>query len=108
VLKSTKYPEAAYKLSAFLSGVYSQKTTLSDASIPTRKSVMDEVLPKTPTKNWPIYAESADIAKAVEAPVQYAEIQGIFDRYLSQILSNQSDAATAMKKAKEEIDKVLK
>jgi ABC-type glycerol-3-phosphate transport system substrate-binding protein len=108
VLKSTKYPDAAYKLSAFLGGVYSQKTTLSDASIPTRISVMNEVLPKTPAANWKIYAESADIAKAVEAPVQYAEIEAIFSRYLSLILSNQSDAATAMKKAKIEIDKVLK
>ncbi|WP_054027502.1 ABC transporter substrate-binding protein [Bacillus sp. FJAT-28004] len=108
VLKSTKYPDAAYKLSAFLAGVYSQKKTLSNASIPTRKSVMEEVLPKTPASNWPIYAESADIAKAVESPVQYAEVQGIFDRYLSLILSNQSDAATALKKAKEEIDKILK
>ncbi|MFC5649162.1 ABC transporter substrate-binding protein [Paenibacillus solisilvae] len=108
VLKSTKYPDAAYKLSAFLGGVYSQKTTLSDASIPTRKSVMNEVLPKTPAANWKIYAESADISKAVEAPVQYAEIESIFMRNMSLILSNQSDAASAMKKAKEEIDKILK
>lgn len=108
VLKSTKYPEAAYKLSAFLSGVYSQKTTLSNTSIPTRISVMNEVLPKTPAQNWKVYAESADIAKAVEAPMQYGEIQGVFDRHVSEILSNQSDAATAMKKAKLEIDAILK
>lgn len=107
VLKSTKYPDAAYKLSAFLGGVYSQKTTLSDASIPTRISVMNEVLPKTPASNWKVYADSADIAKPVEAPVQYADIESIFSRYMGLILANQSDAATAMKKAKEEIDKAL-
>ncbi|WP_165822376.1 ABC transporter substrate-binding protein [Paenibacillus montanisoli] len=108
VLNSTKYPDAAYKLSAFLGGVYSQKTTLSDASIPTRISVMKEVLPKTPASNWQVYSDSADIAKAVESPVQYADVESIFNRYMGLILANQSDAATAMKKAKEEIDQVLK
>lgn len=107
VLKSTKHPEAAYKLSAFLSSSFSQKETLTDSSIPTRKSVMNEVLPKMAIKNWSIYAESADIAKAVEAPMQYASIQGIFDRYMSAVMSNQMDAAGAMKKAKAEIDAEL-
>lgn len=107
VLKSTKNPEAAYKLSAFLSGAFSQKTTLSNSSIPTRKSVMNEVLPQTPAANWKVYAESTESAKAVEAPTKYAEVESIFNRYMSSILSNQMDAATAMKKAKAEIDAAL-
>ncbi|MBW7455493.1 ABC transporter substrate-binding protein [Paenibacillus sepulcri] len=108
VLKSSKYPEAAYKLSAFLSGKFSQKTTLANTSIPTRISVMKEVLPTTQAENWQVFEESADIAQAVEAPMQYAEIEGVFNRYMSEILANQSDAATAMKKAKAEIDVILK
>ncbi|MBB6674866.1 ABC transporter substrate-binding protein [Cohnella nanjingensis] len=107
VLKSTKQPEAAFKLSAFLSSSFSQKTTLSNFSIPTRISVMKEVLPKTPAEHWQVYADSADIAQPVEAPMQYGEIEGIFNRYMSSILSNQMDAATAMKKAKTEIDAAL-
>jgi len=107
VLKSTKYPEAAYKLSAFLSGSFSQKTTLTNASIPTRISVMEEVLPSTPAENWEVYMESADIAKPVESPTEYAGVQQIFDRYMSAILANQMDAESAMKKAKEEIDILL-
>ncbi|MBB6732965.1 ABC transporter substrate-binding protein [Cohnella zeiphila] len=107
VLKSAKNPEAAFKLSAFLSSSFSQKTTLSNSSIPTRISVMNEVLPQTPASNWRVYADSADIAQPVEAPMQYGSIEGIFNRYMSSILSNQMDAATAMKKAKAEIDAAL-
>jgi len=108
VMKSTKHPEESYKLTAFLSGPLSQTNVLSSDSIPARISVMTEVLPKTPATNWAIYAESADIAKAVESPTEYAAIAAVFDRYMSAILSNQMDAATAMKKAKGEIDAILK
>lgn len=108
VLKATKHPEAAYKLAAFLSSSFSQKRTLSNASIPTRKSVMEEILPSTPATNWSVYMESADIAKAVESPPKYADVQAIFDRHMSAILANQTNAATAMKKAKQEIDAALK
>ncbi|MBS4197610.1 ABC transporter substrate-binding protein [Lederbergia citri] len=107
VLKGTKYPEEAYKLSAFLSGTFSQKNTLASLSIPSRISVMEEVLPQTPAKNWKIYMDSADISKPVESPAQYAGVAQIFDRYMSAILSNQMDAASAMSKAKQEIDELL-
>jgi multiple sugar transport system substrate-binding protein len=107
VMKSTKYPKEAYELSAFLSSPDSQKTLLSSDSIPARKSVMNEVLPKTPIKNWKVYADSAELAVPVQAPKQYAGIEAIFNRYMSAILSNQMDAASAMKKAADEIDQLL-
>ncbi|MFC5447735.1 ABC transporter substrate-binding protein [Paenibacillus aestuarii] len=107
VLKSTKHPKESYLLSAFLSNPDSQRTMLSADSIPARKSVMNEVLPKSPIKNWSVYSESADIAVAVQAPAEYAGIEAIFNRHMSDILSNQSDAATAMKKAAQEINDLL-
>jgi multiple sugar transport system substrate-binding protein len=107
VMKSTKHPKEAYELSAFLSSPESQKTLLASDSIPARKSVMEEVLPKAPIKNWKVYADSADMAVAVQAPQDYAGIEGIFNRYMSAILSNQMDAASAMHKAVEEINQLL-
>jgi multiple sugar transport system substrate-binding protein len=107
VMSSTKYPKEAYQLSAFLSSSDSQRTLLSADSIPARKSVMEEVLPKTPIKNWNLYAESADMAVAVQSPPDYAGVEGIFNRYMSAILSNQMDAESAMKEAAQEINKLL-
>lgn len=107
VMKSTKHPKEAYLLSAFLSSPDSQKTLLSSDSIPARTSVMKEVLPKAPIKNWQVYADSADIAVPVQAPEDYAGIEAIFNRHMSAILSNQSDAATAMKQAAQEINQLL-
>jgi multiple sugar transport system substrate-binding protein len=107
VMKSTKHPKESYELSAFLAGSDSQRTLLSADSIPARKSVMSEVLPKTPIKNWSAYSESADIAVAVQSPPDYAGVEGIFNRYMSAILSNQMDAASAMKKAAQEINQLL-
>jgi len=107
VMKSTKHPKEAYQLSAFLAGSDSQRTLLSADSIPARKSVMEEVLPKTPIQNWNIYAESADLAVAVQSPPDYAGVEGIFNRYMSAILSNQMDAESAMKQAAQEINELL-
>lgn len=107
VMKSTKYPKEAYELSAFLSGSDSQKTLLAADSIPTRKSVMEEVLPKTPIQNWQAYSDSAELAVAVQAPTDYAAIEGVFNRYMSAILSNQMKAEEAMNKAAAEIDQLL-
>jgi multiple sugar transport system substrate-binding protein len=107
VMKATKHPKESYLLSAFLSSPDSQRTMLSADSIPARTSVMKEVLPKTPIKNWSVYAESADISVPVQAPRDYAGIEAIFNRHMSAILSNQTDAATAMNKAAQEIDQLL-
>lgn len=107
VIKLTKHPKEAYRLSAFLSGAYSQKTGISIDSIPTRTSVMKEVLPTTPGKNWEIYGESAAFAKAVQSPPGYPEVASIFDRYTSSVYSNQLEVGAAMRSASEEITKVL-
>jgi multiple sugar transport system substrate-binding protein len=107
VLRQTKHPKEAFELSAWLSGPYSQKTGISVDSIPTRISVMKDVLPTTPAQNWQIYLDSADIAKAVQAPPGYPELANIFDRYMSAVYSNQMDVPTAMKQASDEMTKVL-
>jgi multiple sugar transport system substrate-binding protein len=107
VMKSTKHAEAAFKLAVFLGGPYSQKNFLNSRSIPTRTSIMEEVLPKSPPKNWKVYPESAKNAKVVQAPPDYTSVESIFNRYMSAIMTNQMDAASAMKSAKSEIDAAL-
>jgi ABC-type glycerol-3-phosphate transport system substrate-binding protein len=106
-MKATKHPKEAYLLSAFLSSADSQRELLHQDSIPARKSVMAEVLPNTPASNWKVFEESVELAKPVESPADYAGVSEIFDRYMSSVLSNQMDAATAMQKAKAEIDSLL-
>ena len=107
VIKATPHPKEAYELSAFLSGAYSQKTGIAIDSIPTRISVMKEVLPTTPGENWQIFSESADFAAGVQAPPGYPEIASIFDRYTGAVWSNQMDVPTAMQKASAEMTQVL-
>jgi multiple sugar transport system substrate-binding protein len=109
VLKASKHKEEAFQLAVKLSTKEAQEAILEISHIPAHTQVMDEVLPEaTFPKNSIIYRDSADRAKAVESPAEYGDIQAIFDRYLSMVLANESDAETAMKKAAEEIDEILK
>jgi hypothetical protein len=46
--------------------------------------------------------------KPTESPAQYSEVEAIFYKYTHAIFFNQIDAASGMKKAKQEIDAVLR
>jgi ABC-type glycerol-3-phosphate transport system substrate-binding protein len=107
VLAASAHPKEAYELSAYMSGVASQTQGVAIYGIPGRTSVMKAVLPQTQGGNWQIFEASAAIAKPVESPVGYPEVSAAFDRYASLVYANQMDAATAMKKASEEITQIL-
>jgi len=106
VIKSTKHPEEAYILAAYLSGVKSQ-STLTEAHIQTRISVMDELLPKSHPNNTMLYRKSADIARAVQSPPEYPEISEIFMRYFNAIMTNAMTVEDGLQAAHEEINIVL-
>lgn len=60
-----------------------------------------------PTNSY-LFVQSADTAKFVEAPAQYAAVDEIFCRYLSLVLADEMDAQSAMMDAaKAKIDSAL-
>ncbi len=108
VINGTKHPYEAMKTAVWTAGEYFVKNYYSAGSIPCRKSVAEEVIPKLGIpENHELYYKSADYAKPVESPPAYAEIANVFDRYLSAVLTNEMSAQEAMDKATEEIDNVL-
>jgi len=106
VMKTTKHPEEAYILAAYLCGVKSQ-SSLKEVHIPTRISVMEKVLPKSPPRNTMLYRKSADIARAVQSPPEYPEISEIFMRYFNAIMTDAMTIEDGLKAAHEEINAVL-
>lgn len=99
VLSMSQNPEEAFLLSSFLGSEFSQREVLSVQSIPTRISLMDEVLPQSAPSNSRLYRESADISRAVQAPQAYPELGEIFARHFSAMMSGEvsvEDALSAM------------
>jgi ABC-type glycerol-3-phosphate transport system substrate-binding protein len=107
VVSMTKHPEEAFFLSSFLAGVYSQTYLLEASGIPTRISVMDAILPDAPPENSMLYRHSADIARVVQAPLEYNEIERIFNSYFSQMMANEISVEDAVSGMHNEINEVL-
>jgi ABC-type glycerol-3-phosphate transport system substrate-binding protein len=108
IMKSAKNKEAAFLLACKLAGAHSQGTILDNSGISSSIEVMDNMV-RTVTfpKNTILYRQAADIAKAVESPPDYAEIQAVFDRAMSRILSNEASAKAALDACAREIDDIL-
>jgi len=107
VLSQTDYPEEAFFLSTFLGGSYSQRTLLSKNSIPTRISVMEEVLPTSPPANSILYRESADVALPVQAPPEYPMLGQIFYRHFTAMMAEEESVEEAVRKMHEEFNEAL-
>jgi ABC-type glycerol-3-phosphate transport system substrate-binding protein len=107
-LKSTSHPDEAIKFAIWTASQYFEKNYYGTGSIPTRKSVADEVIPQAGVpQNSDLFYKTASYATAVQAPSQYANIQTIFDKYMSEILSSPVDVKTELDKATDEINNVL-
>lgn len=99
VLTTSHNPEEAFLLSMFMGSTEGQRILTSLGSIPTRISLMNEILPPSPPNNSMLYRESADIARAVQSPPAYPEIGEIFNRHFSAMMSAEvsvEDAVSAM------------
>jgi len=107
VMKETDHPLEAFFLSTFLGGGYSQKTLLGENSIPTRISVMEEVLPSAPPANSILYRESADVARAVQAPPEYPMLGQIFYRYFTSMMAEEMSVADAVNGMHREFNEAL-
>ncbi len=104
---STKKDDA-FKLICWLSSKDSQRTIIDISGIPMSEEVMKEVVVDTDfPANSKIFFESAATTKSVECPASYNEIQAIFDRYTSLILSDEMSVDEALDGMKQEIDLAL-
>lgn len=97
----------AYKLACWLSSADSQKRILALSHIPSSKTCLEDVREMDFPINSYLFADSADIARSVQCPATYADLQAIFDRYVSLIFSNEMEVQPALDACKSEMDMVL-
>jgi ABC-type glycerol-3-phosphate transport system substrate-binding protein len=108
ILKSSKNKDAAFLLACKLASAKAQDTVLQIAAIPSHIEIMDKMVRINDLpKNTKIFRDAADIARIVESPAAYADIQLAFDRAMSKILSNESTAKAALDICAKEIDDIL-
>jgi ABC-type glycerol-3-phosphate transport system substrate-binding protein len=108
ILKSSKNKEAAFLLACKLASARSQATVIDNSGISSSIEVMDRMARNdTFPKNTILYRQAADIARAVESPPDYADIQAAFDRAMSKILANEATAKDALDACAREIDDIL-
>lgn len=107
ICKLSEHKDEAYKLSAWLASADSQSRCMAESSITTSKICMDNIRKaEFPARSY-LFADSADVARSVECPAAYNDLQSIFDRYLSLILSNEMGVQEALDACKSEMDMVL-
>lgn len=108
IAKASEKKDEAYKLAAWLSSAESQAAIMSYSAIPASKTCMDNIVRTSEVpKNSYIYADSADLARSVQCPATYADLQLITDRYLSLIMADEMEVQAALDAAKAEMDMVL-
>ena len=99
--------DEAYKLSAWLCSADAQGRIMENGAIPTSTSCMETVREAEFPANSYIFADSADIARSVQCPAEYADLQEILDRYVGLIYADEMDVQSALDACKEEMDLVL-
>lgn len=107
-LAATEHPEEATALALYLSSAPFIREFMQAGAIPVLNSVAQEVVPALGIpQNSALFFESAPLAKAVQAPAQYAECASLIDRVLSDILVNQADVQTTLQEADAELNMIL-
>ncbi|MDR2079813.1 MAG: sugar ABC transporter substrate-binding protein [Treponema sp.] len=108
ILKSSKNKDAAFLLACKLASAKSQGTIIDNSGISSSIEIMDRMVKNdTFPKNTILYRQAADIARAVESPPDYADIQAAFDRAISKIYANEASAKDALDACAKEIDDIL-
>jgi ABC-type glycerol-3-phosphate transport system substrate-binding protein len=108
ILKSSKNKDAAFLLACKLASAKSQGTIIDNSGISSSIEIMDRMARNdTFPKNTILYRQAADIARAVESPPDYADIQAAFDRAISKIYANEATAKAALDACAKEIDDIL-
>lgn len=108
VSSSSEKKDEAFKLACWLSRPESQEKIMDISAVPTSVSAMENVVATNPfPENTMLFVESADVAKYVESPSTYGQVQEIFMRYISLVLADEMAVQEAMDAAKAEIDLAL-
>ena len=108
ISSTSKVKDEAYQLACWLSSPDVQATIMDISAVPCSVSAMEKVVSTNEfPQNSELFTKSADTAKFVEAPANYAAVDEAFIRHLSLVLANEMDAQTAMDMAKDEIDMIL-
>lgn len=111
ILKSTKYPQEAWKWLKFLTTKRALEImTQVGQAIPSRRSVANSpAMFELPPKNAKIFYESIQgaNAKAVPSPATYNRIESTWRRYLGRVLANEMAPAAALQEADKEFTEIL-
>jgi ABC-type glycerol-3-phosphate transport system substrate-binding protein len=108
ILKSSKNKDAAFLLACKMASEKAQAAILEDDSIAAVTAVMDKMVRESKfPKNTVLFREQADIARAVESPPDYADIEGAVSRAMSKIYANEMSAKAALDICAQEINAIL-
>jgi len=111
ILKSTKYPQEAWKWAKFLTSKRALEVlTRVGQAIPSRRSVAaSPAMFELPPKNARIFYESIEgpNAKPVPSPAAYNRIEATWRRYLGRVLANEMAPAAALEEADKEFTAIL-
>lgn len=111
ILKSSRYPQEAWKWVKFLSSKQAHELmTKLGQSIPARRSVAESpAMFELPPKNAKIFYESilGPNAKPVPSPATYNRIEATWRRYLGKVLANEMAPAAALQGCDKEFTDIL-
>ena len=107
-MAGSKHPNEATALSIYLASEPFIREFMASGAIPVLNSVAKDVIPALGyPENNKIFFESASIAKAVQAPIQYPEVESIIGRVLSDIITNKADVQSTLAAADAELNAIL-
>jgi multiple sugar transport system substrate-binding protein len=111
IMKSTKYPQEAWKWAKFLTTKRALDVlTRVGQAIPSRRSIAaSPAMFELPPKNAKIFYESIEgvNAKPVPSPSTYNRIEATWRRYLGRVLANEMAPAAALEEADREFTTIL-
>ena len=111
IMKSTKYPQEAWKWAKFLTTKRALEVlTRVGQAIPSRRSIAaSPAMFELPPKNAKIFYESIEgvNARPVPSPATYNRIESTWRRYLGRVLANELAPAAALEEADREFTAIL-
>jgi ABC-type glycerol-3-phosphate transport system substrate-binding protein len=107
-LGNTKFFDEATSLSLYLASPVFVEEWMAYGAIPVLNTVAKKLVPALGVpQNSELFIESAPLAKAVQAPPQYAEIAQLVEQAMTDILINKMDIMTTLRAADTELNLIL-
>lgn len=107
-MAGSKNPDEATKLAIYIASEPFIREFMASGAIPVLNTVAKDVIPALQyPQNNQIFYESASIAKAIHAPIQYPEVETLIARVLSDIITNKADVPSTLAAADAELNAIL-